>query len=387
MPGSIICRQVIIVELVDHPYPIQCAESERYEMTRGTERLLHCLRKEPAGTRLADMRQYHVAGWEEIAAAAERHGVLPLLYHSIKDCLDGLDIPGDVMEQMRRKYYVVAARNVRLYHELHRILELLAGKEIPVIVLKGAYLAERVYGNIALRGMSDVDLLVRQDDLKLIDEILLETGARPVECNRVITGHKHNFGYVLPEGKLTVSINWKLVEADYPCRIDYSGIWSRAQRLQLARTEVLALAPEDLLLYVCLHAAKHTAANMIIRMLCDITEIVDYFAGGLDWPAICVRARQWGVGRAVYVLLRLARELLDAAIPEEQLEALRPVEFEEQRLLVVRRHILDSSAAVEAAKASAPVARLKRITGLDHKAYRILRNIFMPRSKMALKYP
>jgi hypothetical protein len=386
MPGCIICRQVIIVERAEPRSPIAYAESERYEMTLGTEKLLHCLRKEPAEARFCSLRQYCAADWEEIAAAAEQHGVAPLLYHTIKDCLDGLDIPQDVTEEMRRKYYVAAARNIRLYRELGKILDLLARKGIRVIVLKGTHLAETVYGNIALRFIGDVDLLVSQEDLKSVDESLLEAGAQPMDCNRVIAGWKFNFGYVLSESKLMVEIHWKLVGPDLPCQIDYGGIWSRAQRWQLGRTEVLALAPEDLLVYVCLHAAKDIDRTNI-RMLYDIAEVVSYFESVLDWAAICARARQWAVSRAVYALLRLARELLGAAISGEQLAALRPAEFEEQRFLFIRRHVLDGNADVNMAKTSPRFAQLLTIVGLNDKVSWILERVFPSRNRMAVMYP
>jgi len=168
-------------------------------MTRSTTVLLDCLRKESAETKLTRLTQYGAADWEEIVATAERHGVGPLLYHSIKGLGDDLDLPGNVMEEMRRKYYVAAARNARLYRELQKILDLFAGREIPVIVLKGAHVAETVYGNIALRTMGDVDLLVDQDDLKAVEENLLKAGAEPAECNRVITSHNSHFTYVMSD--------------------------------------------------------------------------------------------------------------------------------------------------------------------------------------------
>jgi hypothetical protein len=59
-----------------------------------------------------------------------------------------------------------ALRNMRRCHELSKVLRILQNDGIPVIVLKGAALAEVVYGNIALRSMSDVDLLVKKGSIK-----------------------------------------------------------------------------------------------------------------------------------------------------------------------------------------------------------------------------
>lgn len=355
-------------------------------MTRSTERLLDCLRNEPATARRACLRHYSAADWRAIAPVAERQGVGPLLYHAIRHHSHGLALSRDLEEELRRKYYVAAARNMRLYHELQRILGLLAARGIAVIVLKGAHLADAAYGNIALRPMGDVDLLLSEDDLKLAEACFLEAGAQPVEHNRVITAHNSHFGYIMADSELRVEIHWRLFPPDYACKIDHSGIWSRAQPLRLAQAEVLALAQEDLLIHVCVHAAKHVP-NTSLRMLYDIMQLTSKPEGQFDWQVLSTRARQWGAGRAVYALLRLARELLGAAVCEEHLEALRPAEFDEQKFLLIQQHMLGIDDDDRGTEAWEPGAQWRRARGLRGKILWLLHQAFPSRSQMALEYP
>lgn len=355
-------------------------------MTRITEMLLSCLRKEPAEARLTRLTQYDAADWKGIGATAEQHGVGPLLYHSIGGLAHDLDLPEDVMGEMRRKYYVAAARNVRLYSALRKVLSLLAAQEIPVIVLKGAQLAETVYGNIALRPMRDVDLLIGEDDLKLAEARLLEAGAQPVEHNRVITAHNSHFGYIMADSGLRVEMHWRLFPPDYACEIDHSGIWSRAQPLRLAQAEVLVMAQEDLLIHVCVHAAKHVP-NTSIRMLYDIMQLTSKPEGQFDWQVLSTRARQWGVSRGVYALLRLAREMLGAPVCEKHLEALRPAEFDEQKFLLIQQHMLGIDDYDTGREAWEPGAQWRRARGLRGKIMWLLHEAFPSRSQMALNYP
>jgi hypothetical protein len=275
---------------------------------------------------------------------------------------------------------------MRLYHELQRILGLLAARGVPVIALKGAHLADAAYGNIALRPMGDVDLLIGEDDLKLAEAGLLEAGTQPVEHNRVITAHNSHFGYVMTDSGLRVEIHWRLFPPDYACEIDHTGIWSRAQPLRLAQAEVLALAPEDLLIHVCVHAAKHVP-NTSIRMLYDIMQLTSKPEGQFDWQVLSTRARQWGVSRGVYALLRLARELLGAPVCEEHLEALRPAEFDEQKFLLIQQHMLGIDDYDTGREAWEPGAQWRRASGLRGKIMWLLHEAFPSRSQMALKYP
>jgi hypothetical protein len=79
---------------------------------------------------------------------------------------------------------------------------------------------------------------------------------------------------------------------------------------------------------------------MRLKMVCDIEELVRRRGTDLDWQALGARARQWGAARAVYVVLRLAQELLEADIPAAWLVSLRPAEFDEVYLEQARRQIL-----------------------------------------------
>src|SRR3989304_7122244 len=103
--------------------------------------------------------------WEEVLESAFWHGIAPLLYNNLKDIQESHLIPREVMAQLRTAYHGNLARNMYLYAELKRILETFSNKGVKVIVLKGAALAKTVYGDIGLRPMSDIDLLVKREDL------------------------------------------------------------------------------------------------------------------------------------------------------------------------------------------------------------------------------
>jgi len=54
---------------------------------------------------------------------------------------------------------------MKVYAQLRKVLQVFCQEKVPVIVLKGALLAELVYQHIGLRTMDDVDLLVSKQDL------------------------------------------------------------------------------------------------------------------------------------------------------------------------------------------------------------------------------
>src|SRR5579872_670968 len=68
--------------------------------------------------------------------------------------------------------------NMYYQFELTQVLEALSGAAIPVMVLKGADIAETLYARPELRHYSDVDIMVHPEDLKATFAILEQLGYR-----------------------------------------------------------------------------------------------------------------------------------------------------------------------------------------------------------------
>src|SRR4029077_8591239 len=132
------------------------AESPEWRVVLSGARTLfdpEALRRSPASSAPLD--------WDRVAEIAWQHRVAPLLYRALRD--DGqLGVPKPVLERLERAYLATAARNSLLFRALRDILEALRAADVPVIVLKGAVLAETAYRERALRPMNDIDLLVRE---------------------------------------------------------------------------------------------------------------------------------------------------------------------------------------------------------------------------------
>ena len=98
------------------------------------------------------------AEWDALLSLAAKQRVQALFFNQLKkrNILDAL--PDDIQQSLINFYRFNVMSNMRYFGELHQIAKALKGASIPVIVLKGAYLAEVVYRNIALREMDDIAL-------------------------------------------------------------------------------------------------------------------------------------------------------------------------------------------------------------------------------------
>ena len=111
--------------------------------------------------------------------AAEAERVSPLFYYGF--LRHGW--PERVTEADRRKfrkaYYDSAGRNVELLSALSEVASALSKHDIACIAFKGADLAKRLYPNVALRPMGDVDVYVSPQDAERAEEVLTKLGFRP----------------------------------------------------------------------------------------------------------------------------------------------------------------------------------------------------------------
>jgi len=118
--------------------------------------------------------------WGYFLKKARTEGISPLIYHRLqKVVISKNNIPKDVIEELKKDYYLSATKNTLIFKELGKLLEACNKVGLQVIVLKGAALAETVYENLALRPMSDIDLLVRKEDLLSLDKQLKTLGYWP----------------------------------------------------------------------------------------------------------------------------------------------------------------------------------------------------------------
>lgn len=273
------------------------------------------------------LRELPEADWNCLVRQARRHALEPLLCQQLKTRHQA--VPAAVLRDLQAKYFACAWRNNSLYQELEKVLNALREQGIPVILLKGAHLVKIIYGNIALRSVGDVDILVRKNDLPQARKTLLKLGYRSSKEEDVETACAgcHHLLPLMKEDAAPVELHWTF---ELAFAIDHDGLWERARPVMLADADVLVLSPEDLLLHLCLHSAYHHLYENGLRAFCDIRETIRHHRDELDWETALRRARQWGAGNSVYLTLHLAKELLGAEVPAELLARHKPDSFSPQ---------------------------------------------------------
>ncbi len=273
--------------------------------------------------------------WEYIIQTSLREGVSSVIYHNIKKGRLHEYIPDHVYGILSNRYYDTLKRNLSITGELKGALTLLKEAKIPCIVLKGISLAEHVYPGIALRGMSDVDILIKKADLYITDKILSSQGYLPRDSSA-------DHAIYNPEGYLAsleyrrdgdyflnLHIHWHTVNSSVPAymfarHIDMERIWEKAVTTRVADVDVQMMCPEHLIIYLCEHALRigHSFDRLIL--VCDIYYAVKTYEDSLDWGFLIEESRRFGVDRFIYFSLSIVKHYSSLNVPDEVMRILKP---------------------------------------------------------------
>jgi hypothetical protein len=181
---------------------------------------------------------------------------------------------------------------------------------VNALAYKGPALAQKLYGDIAQRQFSDLDIFVSAAEVGKAKAALKELGYRTQrEMSRfqqrhyVATGYEFSFDG--PGGPHSLEMQWRVLPRFYAVDFDIAALFQRATTVEIAGNQVPTPCIQDLFPVLCVHAAKHGWARL--GWLCDIARLS---GPGLDWERVRRDAKELGIMRMVAVSLLLTRQLL-----------------------------------------------------------------------------
>lgn len=226
--------------------------------------------------------------------------------------------PAAVLESLHQRYITNVQKALFLACELGRILDCANALGVELIAYKGIVLSEAYYGDMAMRQAGDIDLFVRKCDVIRIKSALRELGYVPTlhipgdsEADYLASGYEYSFDGAA--GKHLLELQWALQPRFHAVDYDMDGLFARAVEVRAAGRKIKIPSPEDLLLVLCVHAAKHVWGRL--TWLCDIAQILR--RGNLNFYLVLSRAHELGIMRILHVTLLLANRFIEMPIPVE----------------------------------------------------------------------
>ncbi len=252
--------------------------------------------------------------WGRFLSAAEHHGVIPQVGATL--CAADHVVPADQYPTIRRLYDSNARRALWLSGELIRVVKHLESHKILAVPYKGPALAQFLYGDVVRRQFSDLDILVHARDVARTRNALVEIGFTPGTTltpreERAFLQSGYELTFDSPNGRNLLEIQWQILPRFYAVDFDMEGFFERAVTQNLAGVTIRSLRADDLLLVLCVHAAKHLWIQL--SWLFDIAALAR--TAQLDWDSVWRQSEALGIRRIVEVTVALAQRLLGTPLP------------------------------------------------------------------------
>jgi hypothetical protein len=230
--------------------------------------------------------------------------LLPLLHSN----LQRLGVRGPevtLLKGIRRRAWY---QNQMLLRELMPLVGEWTRRGISVTVLKGAALGPLHYGDLSLRPMNDLDILVPHQHVAAIMAELTNAGWKrwtwaPTPLTSAYMRFRHAIAIQAPSGP-EIDLHWHILYTCCNDDIDEQFL-RRSVRVELMGVTVNALDPTGQLIHTCLHGMIPLTAETI-RWIADVVMIMR--SAPIDWDRVVAFATATGQT----VLLRTALAYLNS---------------------------------------------------------------------------
>ncbi len=288
--------------------------------------LLEATQSEQASQKIAELlkRTEERDSWETLLKIAYQHALIPQLY-TLFSRYRTL-VPQKYLTQTEALNKEIVFENMKLAAELIQLTRILDQNALPYITIKGPVLAQELYRDITKRQISDLDILVSEHDLLAIADILLERGFQsslPLSLlsNSGFIALDNDFTFLHHTKKIMVELHWKLFPARHKMPLEFGTLHHNARKIILQKHPLTTLSPENNLLYLSLHAAKHLFEQL--KWLCDIDRLVRN-STALDLERVLETADQIEVSDALLLALLMSKELYHTPLPDQITERRSP---------------------------------------------------------------
>ena len=299
----------------------------------------------------------------ELLDISKKHQIVPLVFQGLYKLL------GDFEQKDVFRQYVIRLMYVDHNQQswLNKIQNIFADNHIDYMLLKGSSI-KKIYPSSELRMMSDMDILIREEQYPLISELLCNAGLQEVRET------DHELIWKSKSG-ITIELHKKMIPSyndDYYAY--YCNSWEKAT---IQRGNCYAMSAEDEYIYLLTHLTKHYRDGGI-----GLRQMIDMWYYRLCHPEIDMG----------YVESELNKLEL-AAFHKNIWETLQ-IWFEGKETTALADHITERiiesgsygiKERCDAANATRLSAKASSVSSA--KAKHITELVFMPYASMKKKYP
>jgi Uncharacterised nucleotidyltransferase len=246
----------------------------------------------------------------ELFARAERHGLAGVLLDAWRAA--HLPLPDDLARRLDALEVAQALDHDAHLALLRRVDARFALASLDAVVLKGPLFAERYYARPSSRSTTDVDVLVRPEDLDAASDALRALGyvaSSGPEEERFRREH-HHLHFSHPDA-LPLELHFHGYTG-FGRILPSEPLIARRRRAPLEGLRSLGvLEPADELVFLAVHAGAHRFVRL--GWLYDLLRLTEKMTAA-EIAIASRRAREWGFGRIFAFAMTLLSEVFNVRV-------------------------------------------------------------------------
>ena len=282
-----------------------------------------------------------ISDWDDFSKRIYRSGLSSLIYKNFNQLSNKSSIPETVSGNLKKRYITLFFNNAQKHKDLEKVIKLCNKNNIPIIPLKGIPLIHFIYKDFGLRSMSDIDILVKDNDIEKFKEILLDNGwelDNSQEISPFVTqmaDSQHPYTFTL--GSTKIELHNKLHSGLSSYQINLEKYWLHADEIDLLDGKVYHFSATDFLQHLCFHLHKHliNEHNVAMKHFIDIAAFIKKYETEINWENLISSSKQYNCEVEIRDTLELCRDYFETTIPDDIFQLLiGPSEFDPHFLFV-----------------------------------------------------
>lgn len=327
--------------------------------------------------------------WKNLTDIVIQNGVAPLFLKNIPAQKYSHHIPAETYHRLKNAYNISLARNIILYEHFRNAINAFSKEGFQAIALKGIYFAEAFYKDIGLRQMSDIDILLKEDDAEKCWKILHEQGYRFTDHKKTKFIKSFSETKHLPSLKINgviIELHTKIFLNQFGFSVRMQDCWERSRNIILSEVPVKVLSPEHQIQHTCIHLEEHYASGKPqLFNFTDLSELIRTYASVIDWKYLEDSCYRYNCTDTVYKYLFLANKYFATQFPNDA--RLLAEEHSAKKTENLFLHFLKNFNKNLPVEFSNPkYADLKIVKGIKNKSHYLIGDIFPSREFMVTRY-
>lgn len=235
--------------------------------------------------RVPDLRD---VAWLPVVQAANEHMLAPALYIALERQAALAAIPADVRDYLAMLTTLNGARNEILRGQAVEAIGALNAVGITPMLLKGAaVLVTNVYADWRARMLTDIDIMVPEQDAERAVQVLTALG---YDLGTSYAPDQHALGeFVRENSPGAIDLHVALIDARY--LLPAENVWARAQAMTRDGVNFVVPSATDMVLHNLVHTQIHHGGNFYrgvveLRQLYEFATLANRHAQAIDWGEV-----------------------------------------------------------------------------------------------------